>query len=325
MSRVRQSVAVALAAAMLAACGQSSDDVSAPDRLRDRLEELDGVAQVEVEVTGADETEFGDEYVEVDVEMEDDSSVDEVHTLLEEMGDGTPLDQDQLVQNTVDRGSSHLVVRDEEGEAVTRQTLAERLVAVDDDLGKRVAFIEGDDGSVEVQLGEDPSTDDITEAAEAVRDSEELRDVAGWELPSSDAGVPWYDAELHVNGLLTEQVLEDWRSLVASAELAPGGELTQVKRLQVVHPADEVDLSVGVLLEGVSPEELTPAAYGDQLWPMLRQQLDILRTMPDGSTLSVINGDSDRFLEVELGSKRAARDPHGRTWNQEALAYLAGQ
>ena len=79
------------------------------------------------------------------------------------------------------------------------------------------------------------------------------------------------------------------------------------------------------------PARLTPARWGDRLWPVIRAELDVVRTLPPASQLAVSNsyrtadgaGDVDFVLTVTAGEGNPPERPD-RGWTRAAERYLAG-
>lgn len=127
---------------------------------------------------------------------------------------------------------------------------------------------------------------------------------------------------LHADDGLPPELVSIWQRLAPSMD-GPG-----VRGLSFSPTSINLFVRAG---ENVKPRQLTTEAYGDVLWPTLHAALDTLVTMPRVARLAVTNEYDvnengggyleDRFL-VTRPQLRTGRDRLGRTWNEEAAAYL---
>ncbi|GAA3548314.1 hypothetical protein [Nocardioides daeguensis] len=155
------------------------------------------------------------------------------------------------------------------------------------------------DGSVtltprgtEVVLADD-SPDGVTAALDAtladpvLQASPQVSVRTGEQQATAASGVAWAAP-------LTADLAERWRRLRATLDLAPEGARANTwlregndDRLTEgeVPPGPPLSIHTRLVLPGVTGEgEVTPATWGDRLWPLIRPQLDVTGTLPVGST-----------------------------------------
>jgi hypothetical protein len=336
-TRARRTVVAALMTSfVVAGCGAVADG-GAASGFEGELEAMAGVADARVEQVEHDNDAWMEEIV---VDMDLDATVDEVADVLDALVDhrresGEDID-DRL---TVGAGTTDTEGDDFRPDAAPQAVPGPRKADNDDIARILVASVAAfpDDfvsvttaqvmsGSVhEVRViaeaeGGDPRPE-VDRMIDAVRDDDvlsttrevSLTAVAG---PDDDRRTIQLDA---YRGL-TPQLVGAWR------RLAPALDLEMHRSLWIDPSTIDLEVRVG---DGVTPRELTTAAYGDLLWPMLHGALDTLATMPASAVLTVANlyddqyggTPSDRFLRVGP-DQRPGRDRLGRTWNAEAAAYL---
>lgn len=335
-SRAGRVLGVLLCVVLLAGCGENgsggdgSDYDAGPEQraFEDELEELAGVDDARVAREAFDTDYYGEEIV---VDMLGDATAEQVTAVLDALRrrdrDGKGAPQDSKV--TLGAGTTSRDGDDFAADAApgifgsTRGHAAnERMAAM---LVEGVALLPGHNlvvvaprqwsvfGSVD---GTDPRAG-IAAIVDAVHDQALLAD-AGQGTISVEAGERV--ASLDLGGGLTPRHLADWEAVAAAFEH------DVVRRVSLAGTS----IWMTTRLPGdVGPRALTTEEHGEQLWPMLHDQLDVLAGMPPRSTLEVTNEYAvgadgyleDRFVRVTLG-KPARNDRHGRSWNAEATAYL---
>jgi hypothetical protein len=182
---------------------------------------------------------------------------------------------------------------------------------------------------VGIDLGA-PGPDDVAAALDRVR-ADPVLSTTGDLTVGSGSRSP--DPRFGVSTVppLTDSAIALWRRLtptLATLQLNRGAALS----LEI--GASGTRIAAGIEVPGVvPPEQLTPASHGAELWPFLHAQLDVVATLPAGTTYTVGNAyrpvpeaaqahGHDAFLDVRVGAS-GRPDDLGRTWNVDAARYLA--
>ncbi len=309
----------------------------------DGLEALPGVVEATSELAEVDD---GVQQLQVEVVVEADASVAQVVALVSAVAE-----QDEA--GSTDTGYAITLRRDgaeEHGlsweydepedveEAVSRWTLAGEQLP--DDL----AWTADGYGQIVVDVGDDATADDVATTAERIVADPEVAALPRWSLRGKRSPD---DEENFAAGLslatdagMTTEVIAWWRRAAALADLAPGTvdalalEARNSAGSYSADPAPPGSMSVWLALDlpgVVPPDALTPARWGDRLWPLLRAELDLVRDLPPGSGAGANNHyrkradspstGSDPFFGVTDGEP-AAPDDLGRGWNEAGLRYL---
>lgn len=325
------SAAVACATALgLSGCLTEADREAAGS-VESALSDEAGVSDVVVdqEVTGTD-IDNG-----IGIQMEPDASGDEIAALLgsiEPIAEDAGLDGFLRVRLTreggdvdpdadVDRIEYDASFDDPDPDQVAGRlvTLAERLD------GAGTATVAGS-GAVTLQV---PGIDlaGVSAAADRVAADDVLGGWPGWTVVSAGDV-----ARLSSLGPLTPDVAAQWAAFAGSFEAAARVKPRLVHLSHAGGDASYLEVILRVRPE-VEPADLTPTAYGDRLWPLLRAQLDAVRDLAPGTRLRVSNQsqaepggdpeqiDVDPLLEVTLG-QGAVPDPLRRGWDVGAEDYL---
>lgn len=339
-SRARHGLTpLVLSAALLAGCGdggsgEERDYDAGPEQhaFEDELEAMAGVDDAKVEREAFDTDYYGEEIV---VDMVSDATAEQVTAVLDALrqherdGEGWP--QDSKV--TLGAGTTSRAGDDFAPDAApgifgsTRDHGAnERMAAM---LVNGAALLPDHNivvvapqqwsvfGAVE---GTDPTVG-VRGVVDAVRKEPLLADSAHGSI-SVAAGDR--TASLDLWRGLRPSLLEDW------AAVAEAFEHDAVRSVSLGGTSIWITIR---LPHDVGPRGLTTDAYGEQLWPLIHGELDVLAGMGPRSTLEVTNqyafGDEaegggyqeDRFVSVTLG-RPARNDRNGRAWNAEATDYL---
>lgn len=343
-------VALSMGAGSVSSCSLLEEKKDPADTgLQSTLQGLDGVRDASVESVEVDDGQF-DDLVTVDAEPE--ATADEIAAMLEAVAADPPQDPDPgsyaytgvvlLDAGETEWPGTPGIGTDEGDDSVDgiwfsaddlsryaegsgAGTTTERFVsAVEAFNGARVT--QDRETLVVEERTDADSLDRLDEASRTVVDDPVLAAeapisliVQGPESRSVLTGVEGITSDLRADWSAVRAGLQRLSGIsVSNVDVATGGTDLAAEVLTI-----DIDLQ---LPGAVPPARLTPARYGDQLWPMIRAELDLLRDRPDQSLLSVTNtaedgGASDPFLYVETG-RPAVKDDQGRSWNAEALDYL---
>lgn len=327
-SRARRGLSVlVLSSALLAGCG---DDGSGGEQaaFEDELEAMAGVEDARVEREAFDTEYYGEEIV---VDMAADANADEVTAVLDALrrrerdSEGAPQDRKvTLGAGTTSRAGDDFApdaapgifggTRDHAANERMAELLLTAVAALPD---HNVVVVSPTEWSVfGAADGSDPRTvlaDDI----DAIRSEPLLADSVQGDLSITagdrKASFTWYEG-------LTPELLEAWDGVATAFDH---------EAVRSVTYAGTAIWIITRLPEDVPPKQLTTQAYRDQLWPLVREQTEVLAGLGQDASLEISNEYAfdadgsleDRFLRLELG-KDARRDRQGRTWNDEAKAYL---
>ncbi len=338
----RTCVAAALAAVL--ATGACDDEPSRPDggptgpdgeaaALAERLRDLPGVGDAEA---GREEVEDGVTGTVVGVDLEADVEPEELVAVLEEVTAAAPEqwavhldagstdpfgseDHDRVVGTAADAGD--LDSRAQRFLATARAFPDATVV----DAAEETSVLVGPDPTavtaVVGQLAAD-APDDLVDVTVAAIDRTD--DVSRTVAAFSTTGAP-----------VASDDVTTWEALLATYDAAPdiavSGTVLDVDR---TGGAPVVRLASTVALPGVvRPEDLTPQRYGDRLWPLIHAQLDLVATLPHGSSYSFANDyrsapdaaptGTDPLIDLEVGGP-PVDDPLGRDWTSDAADYLDG-
>ncbi|NYJ01977.1 hypothetical protein HNR19_002675 [Nocardioides thalensis] len=327
-SRARRGFSVlVLSSVLLAGCGDDgSDDAQAA--FEDELEAMAGVDDAKVEREAFDTEYYGEEIV---VDMASDATADEVTAVLdalrrrERASEGAPQDSKvTLGAGTTSRAGDDFAPDAAPGifgstrDHAANERMAELLLAAVTALpDHNVVVVSPTEWSVfGAAEGSDPRAalaDDI----DAIRSEPLLADSVQGDLSVTagdrKASFGWYEG-------LTPDLLEAWHGVAAAFDH---------EAVRSVTFAGTAIWIITRLPEDVPPKQLTTQAYGDQLWPLVREQVEVLAGLDEHATLEITNEyafdddgyQEDRFVRLELG-RDARPDRQGRTWIDEAKAYL---
>lgn len=177
----------------------------------------------------------------------------------------------------------------------------------------------------------DESPDAVTAAVETTLADPVLRRIPDLSLrtgqrQSADA------SGLAAHAPVTTATLDRWRALRGTLDRAPDGATAQTwisEAGAVGDPAAPTRVRLDLVLPGVDRTGVVPpAAWGDRLWPLLRAQLDLVATLPRGTTYAVrvdVSGGglpaTDDLVSLTTG---AGPGPRPTAWDRRAAAYLEG-
>ena len=332
--RARRAVLIPLTVAVsagLAACS-GGDDPGRPG----------GAGQGPVDLPGVHASAVGEELVEEDtpgkvvaVDLERDITVDQATAVLEKL-DQLPPDQ-AIGAHHGGTATTPQADQDDNGDAArsspdasqgAARHGAEVLLAAARAFPEAIVTVRGRK-DVGIDLGA-PGPDDVAAALDRVR-ADPVLSTTGDLTVGSGSRSP--DPRFSVSTVppLTDSAIALWRRLtptLATLQLDRGAALS----LEV--GAAGTTIAAGVEVPGVvPPEQLTPASHGAELWPFLHAQLDVVATLPAGTSYTVGNAyrpvpeaveahGHDAFLEVQVGAG-GRPDDLGRSWNVDAARYLA--
>lgn len=146
-------------------------------------------------------------------------------------------------------------------------------------------------GTEVVLSGESP--DDVTAALDAaladpvLQASPHVSVRTGERQVPDSSGVAWAAP-------LTADLVDRWRTLRATLDRAPAGAVAKVRLREgnddwlaegEAPPGPAMSIRTRLVLPGVTDEgAVTPATWGERLWPLVHAQLDVAGTLPEGST-----------------------------------------
>lgn len=177
---------------------------------------------------------------------------------------------------------------------------------------------------------EDPGAGPVTAALDEVRSDPVLRESGDLTVAAARPDeAPGF--VLTSGPPLSAGTLGLWRRLEPTVDALPAS--TSGAFSLAVDERGRVAVTADVQLPGVAlPEKMTPPRHGPTLWPYLRAQLDIVASLPDGTSYAARNAyrpvadarprANDPFLGIAVGAP-GRRDDLGRTWSVEAAQYLA--
>lgn len=157
----------------------------------------------------------------------------------------------------------------------------------------------------------------------ATLDEVVVRASDGGLLPAEDGGPG--SLSVTVGDGVDDTVVGAWGSLAAALDRWPREGTVLPAALALVRDAGALEVRLD--LELSSPparRRLTPATWGDRVWPLVRPVLDAVRDLPRGTRVLVTDGRGDELVSVAVGRGTPGPDRLGRTWSAEAAAYLAG-
>ncbi len=328
-------------AGLLAGC--DDDGARSPAGFDDGLEALPGVVEAGSELVDVDD---GVQQLQVEVVVDEDASVTQVVGVVDavaEHDEARDPDTGYAISLHRDGTEEHALSwaydpPEDVEEAVSRWTLAGEQLP--DDL----AWTADGYGQIVVDVGDEADAEDVAATAELIAADTELAALPRWSLRgkrSPDDEENFAAAlSLATDAGLTTEVVAWWRRAAALADLAPGTVTTLALEPRnragsySADPPPRGSMSVWLALQlpgVVPPADLTPARWGDRLWPLLRAELDLVRDLPPGSGAGANNHylesadspsfGSDAFFGVRDGEP-AEPDDLGRGWNEAGLRYL---
>lgn len=336
-SRARRALSVlVLASLVLAGCGdddsgKGSDYDAGPEQraFEDDLEAMAGVADAKVEREAFDTDYYGEEIV---VDMVSDATAEQVTGVLDALrqrerdSEGAPQDSKvTLGAGTTSRSGDDFApdaapgifgsTRDHEANEQMAQVLVTAAAALP---GRNVVVVEPASWSVHGSTEEVDPRPAVDEIVDAIRADEALS--AGRQVSVTVDAADDRHASLNALTGFTTRLTTTWDEAATAFEREP---------VQSVWLAGSTILLTTRLGDDVRPRDLTTQAYGDALWPLIHDQLDLLADLGRRAELEVTNEYAftetgnleDRFVDVTSG-RPARRDRYGRTWNAEATAYL---
>lgn len=294
-----------------------------------------------VDLPGVASSAVGEELVEQDtpgkvvaVDVERDITVDQLTAVFEEIDELAP---DETIVTLACRTATTELADQDDTCDVARSSIgtaqgpsrhgAEVLLAAARAFPEAVVTVRSRT-EVGIDLGT-PGPDDVAAALDQVR-SDPVLSAAGELTVGSGSRSPDPRFTVVTAPPLTDSTIALWRSLTPTL---PTLQLDRGAALSLQVGTDGTGIVAGIEAPGVvPPEQLTPASHGPELWPFLHAQLDVVATLPPGSTYTVRNAyrlvadgtphGNDTFVEIAVGEP-GEPDDLGRTWNVEAAAYLA--
>ncbi len=320
-------VAVTLALATLAACGDQQDggesappEADAPTSLEDvtstedfaaYLGSLPGVEEVEADRQEADTDLY---LLNIDVGVSDDVTSDQMVGVFDaviEHGYGslyneTP-DFSLHAASNPDHRLSLWLYEDTDVEPLVETFLSAAASTTLDDLGWYV----GSQAQVEVDdEGQDLAS--VTALAEAVATDPDLAEVDGWVISSGEDVVP--AAYLSTRIGFTDEVLAAWAHItstpddpvaLAAATLVPGDSFGSY--VADAPPPDAFSVSVALDF-GVAPAEVTAEQYGDVVTSLIETHGAALELLPSDEDEYALN-QRDGYDDVLLAEVPLSDDP----------------
>ncbi|RJS46304.1 hypothetical protein [Nocardioides cavernaquae] len=333
-------------------CGQAGSTTSTVDRLR----ALPGVRDAAVERIALDDDYFG---YQAAVDMEPDAQPPQIAIALDELArwkqthegdetstavylDGGTTDLDQETWGEGSDGGGPTAVLATAGSHARNLANAELLVAATAALDLPVTIR---DGEWRVTSRAPRATAAVIAAHPDLASSPDL--IISPRIPLGEER--WGRPAGFGSSRLTPELVATYDTAVANAELVREGEVSvsfvgntstaglgetfdEVTGEKIEPPVGAVDIMIDLRLPGgAGPRSLAPRLVDDARWPMIRAQLDLLRTLPRGSHVWIwlqwtprggIAYDATRtVIEVTLGEELVgqARTP----WNLQAQQYLA--
>lgn len=321
-------LALTLALTVLAGC-RSEDD--GPERPAGGSGVLGGLAGVRDTRSGLEEIEDGVRGLVIMADLEQDITVPQLAAVLTAMDAERPdfatlsLDWGELPEDTSNLDGRDLIDLAYATLPATTTERAEQFLTAARTFDGSVTL--GPSGT-EVVLA-DESPDAVTAAVQTTLADPILRQIPDLSLrtgqrQSADA------SGLAAHAPVTTATLDRWRVLRSTLDRVPDGATAQTwisEAGALGDPAAPTRVRLDLVLPGVDRKGVvTPATWGDRLWPLLRAQLDLVATLPRGTTYAVrvdVSGgglpDTDDLVSLTTG---AGPSPQPTAWDRRAAAYL---
>lgn len=320
---------LALALAVLGAC-RSGDGTDEPEQGGSGV--LSGLAGVRDTRSGLEEVEDGVRGLVIMADLDEDITAEQLTAVLEAVAAERPvfatlsLGWGELPEDTSTLDGRDLVDLAYNALPATATERATQFLAAARTFDASVALRPR---GLDVVLAA-TSPDAVTAAVETTLADPVLRQVPDLSIRTGQRQVS--DASgVSGHAPFTTATLDRWRTLRASLDRAPAGATAQARLVDTGDAREagapaQVDLDL--VLPGVDRAGVvTPAAWGDRLWPLLRAQLDLVATLPRGTTYDVrvdVSGGglpaTDDLVSLTRGAG-AGTTP--TAWDRRAASYLA--
>ncbi|WP_377321367.1 hypothetical protein ACFJIY_19560 [Pimelobacter simplex] len=323
-------LALALALAVLAGCRSEDDGPERPDGGGGVLAGLAGVRDTR---SGLEEIEDGVRGLVIVADLDEDITVAQLTTVLETLAAERPdfatlsLGWGELPDDTSSLGGKDLVDLAYATLPATATERAEQFLTAARTFDGSVTL--GPRGT-EVVLA-DESPDAVTAAIRTTLADPVLRQVPDLSIRTGQRQ-PRDSSGLAAHAPVTAAILARWQALRGTLDRAPAGATAQTwigEAGAVGDPAAPTRVRLDLVLSGVDRKGVvTPTAWGDRLWPLLRAQLDVVATLPRGTTYDVrvdVSGGglpaTDDLVALTLGAGPTPGRPP-TAWDRRAASYL---